>query len=77
MRVDNVLLFAPEPRLCFILSPPPRRPLSLPNSGSMIRSLWEGKGERSILVSAAQRMSLPVTAGQVSAGGEAAAMQRV
>lgn len=38
-------------------------------------SLWV-KGGRSILASAAQRTSLPVTAGQVSAGGEAAAMQR-
>ncbi|KAM7394379.1 hypothetical protein PAMP_021186 [Pampus punctatissimus] len=44
-------------------------------SRSLIWSLW-GKGRRSILVSAAQRTSLPVTAGQVSAGGEAAAMQR-
>ncbi|XP_074538725.1 uncharacterized protein LOC141800207 [Halichoeres trimaculatus] len=44
-------------------------------SRSLIPSLW-GKGGRSILVSAAQHTSLPVTAGQVSAGGEAAAMQR-
>lgn len=44
-------------------------------SRNLIWSLW-GKGGRSILLSGAQHTSFPVSAGQVSAGGEAAAMQR-
>lgn len=61
---------------CFIRIPPPLRPLSLPESPAAWYAAYGGKGGRSILVSAAQRTSLPVTAGQVSAGGEAAATQR-
>lgn len=76
MRVDNILVFAPEPRPCFIRILPPLRPLSLPESPTAWYGVYGGKRRGSILVSAAQRMSLPVTAGQVSAGGEAAAMQR-
>lgn len=72
-------IFSSSPLTRAVLHP---HPSSAPSffsstvSGSLIRSLRGGKGGRSILVSAAQRTSLPVTAGQVSAGGEAAATQR-
>ncbi|KAA8594710.1 hypothetical protein FQN60_011845, partial [Etheostoma spectabile] len=68
--------FSQPPSQPLILSPP-LGPFFVSSrvSRSLIWSLWE-KGGRSILVSAAQHTSLPVTAGQVSAGGEAAAMQR-